>query len=291
MGDTTTSTSHALHVPSGEIISASQVGEATKPGPWECPSNKCRLALTPVRATLVAGQGASTIERGPFFKRKTPGTLHTKSCDLHVGDLEKMSAYTPRPGNAPRNETVLLSVGSHPNTKVPEASLSPRTQRNVGPDYAGRAGSMASLLRLIERMGGEEAMKRLWHSHHGQRYRWQEIAYGAEHSEYVRLRDEVTGLFKYDEHRPWIIWGTVQEGPKEPKYDHTKRVLRVGATYGASVPKVRVYVPNTSEFEQVIENAIAGTDVAFVLSGVKETDVAIGVYGNLKAPSDIAFLN
>ena len=291
MNALTSSTSHAIYKPSGKVIEAAHVAEDIKRGPWVCPSKFCNLPLTHTRGTRVAAPQGTTVERAPYFKRKTPGTLHSAHCDVHVNDLENMSSHEPRRGYIPRNEIVLLRVGSRPDTNPPKPKAPSRPSKSTGPDYAGRPGSMSSILKLIESLGGQEAMAKLWHTHHGERYRWNEIAYGAEHAEYVRLHKTVSERFNPDEHRPWIVWGTVQAGAQEAKNDSSKKFLRIGASYSAQVPKVRIYIPNTPEFAAVIRKAVAGTRVAFVISGVKETDIAHGIYGSLNKPDDIAFLD
>lgn len=291
MTETTSSTSQARFVLSGERIDASKVTAANKQGPWECPSRDCRLPLTHVWGTQASSASATPTKRAPHFKRKTQKSLHASECAVHLNDLEKMAAYTPRTGYAPRNETVLLRVGHRQKIKKGSATASSPMPKNTGPDYAGKPGSMAAILDFMESVGGDDGMSKLWHTHNGVRYRWREIAYGADHSEYLRLHEAVADLVSFDEYRPWIIWGTVQEGPKDTKYDPSRKVIRVGATYSAPIPKVRVYFPSTPEFTKTLSNIVEGKEVAFVLSGVKETDIAHGVFGHLSNPSDLVLLD
>lgn len=282
---------HAQYLQTGELVAAADVTQTNKQGPWKCPSPSCSLRLTHVRGTRPSNTAGIPTERAPHFKRKVPKTLHSEQCDIRVNDAEAMAKYVSRKGKPRRDETVLIQFGLRPPPPAHVASTSPPHKQSSGPDYVGRPGSMQALLSLIESSGGEDQMHKHWYTHHGMNYTWRDIAYRAEQSEYIRLHDEVSRIFNFDQYRPWIIRGTIRDSVAESKSGDGTKFIVIGATQSSPVPKVRAYAPSSPDFETLLKEAIPGRQVAFMLSKVRATDKAHGVYGYLTSPADFVFIS
>lgn len=282
---------YALHLDTGELVAAADVTQENKQGPWKCSSSACELRLTHVRGAYPSSATGVPTERAPHFKRKVPKTLHSEQCDVRANDAEAMAKYASRKGKPRRDETVLIQFGLRPAPPVHVAGPASPQNQGSGPGYVGKPGSMQALLSLIESSGGEDQMHKHWYTHHGTSYRWRDIAYKAEQSEFIRLHDEVSGIFNFDKYRPWVIRGTIRESAAESKSGDNTKFIVIGATESSPVPKVRAFAPSNLGFENLWKEAIPGRQVAFLLSKVRTTDLAHGVYGYLTSPTDLVFLS
>lgn len=283
--------SQALLQPTGVAYAATEVTDPIKAGPWLCMGVGCRLILTHVKGNDAATASKTVQKRPPHFRRKHRGSLHSEACTEKPLDASKMSASRALSKVAKPNNSVLITFGGRPDRadlgNSPTERALPTTKSTS--DYVGQPGSMASLLRLIETIGGHEEMSRYWHIYAGKPYRWRDIAYEASLEEYQRLYRDVSGRFEVFPFWPTIIWGTIQRGPKNSSQRENHKFITVASTVNATVPKVRLFMEDSPAFEPLLSKAAKGDRVAFLMYEVAKSDVAEGVHGNLHHPSDLAF--
>lgn len=282
----------AFHQPTRTTYAATEVTDSLKAGPWLCMGANCRLVLTHVKGNDAATASRTTQKRPPHFRRKRQGSLHSKACTERPLDASKMSASRALPKIAKPNNSVRIAFGARPEQtgqgNSSDERAEPATRSNS--DYVGEPGSMASLLKLIETLGGHEGMSRHWHIYAGESYRWRAIAYEASLEEYKRLHRDVSERFETFPFWPTIVWGTVQRGPQKSSQRENHKFITVASTVNSTVPKVRVFMKDSPHFEPLLSKTVKGTQVAFLMSEVAKSDVAEGVHGDLHHPSDLVFL-
>lgn len=276
----------ALHIPTNSVVTALDVNEEQHLGPWLCPSPNCRVGLTFKPGYQRSNpHGIIPVQVGPHWTRSSHSELHARGC--HAQTPQRGAGhYSTRLGRTVHTEdSVLLQFGRRTITQQSGVAL-PTTTGGAS-QYAGRAGTLARLLRVLEQVGGHDGMRKYFFVHDGTDYVWDDIAYDATVDEFERLRARRQSLTNHPGTWPWIVWGTVcSHGPATFR-EGRNQIDLYADSYHDGV-RISAFYDNTSpEMLAATQEVQQGSRIVMLLSNLHVAQRFNGLIAGLVDPDEI----
>lgn len=277
----------AEYVPTGEVTPLLAVLPEQYGGPWTCREPGCDFLLDYRSSSSRHVKGRRVDFSSYWARNKRENNSHVFGCAAQKTEGASKVYWSKRLGQeVARSQTVLLSLGNQHEPPPSAEDGSVRAEGGEPWEYAGRAGTLAQLLRMFINAGGHEGMQQYFYNHSGAQYRWQEIAYGSSTSAYQRLARTRAMLHHNSDLRPWVIGGTIGRAGFEAV--NGKRLgthIYPSNEFGGatSTSQVSFFCDNTSEAKAALTSLRPGTRVVVLLQALQLKKRFHGGSGDLTA--------
>lgn len=259
----------AEYLPTHEVIPLLEVEPEQHTGPWRCPTPNCIFQLHYKRGFLRVRNGRSFPVSPHWSGNSNDSNEHALHCDVSESSSPSVEYWSKSLKQfISRSQTVLLTFGQH--TKHDKATTGASAEGGQPTEYAGRAGTLAQILRAFINAGGHEGMGQYFYTHDSVQYLWQQIAYSSSTIAYQRLLKTRTELRWAQENWPWVIAGTVGKAGFLARNGERLGInLYPANEFGQwSSIKVTGYCDNNIEGHALLQRMTPGTQVLTLMHQV-----------------------